>query len=191
MIDIRVDNLDQVIKQIKPHIVEQASVRTINELTRKARVLQSKEIRKDYAGIKAGEIKKRTKVVRAHRRQQVATGVIRQTGRRIPVSRFRPRKLKRGYSVVVRKGERFKVKKAFEAVVNQRHADADGGGTHTGIFIRKRGVKRLPIKELMGPSIPQMAEGQIDEIYKMVEKEAPQIMARNLDFYFKKSAGLL
>jgi hypothetical protein len=185
MIEFRVENLEQIIKAMTPTVVQQATLRTVNELTRKARVLQSKEIRKEYAGVKAGEIKKLTKVVRASRNQKKPTGAISQTGRRIPVGKLKHTKLKRGYSVMVRKGGRFKAKKAFGALVNQQN-----DSSHAGIFIRK-GKKRLPIKELFGPSIPQMAEGQTDDIYGFVEKEGPEIMVRNLDFYFKKSEGLL
>lgn len=205
MIDLtfRFDGLDEAIEQLDPKVVQLAHNRTITELTRKARTRAKKSITADY-NVKAGEVLKRMGKPRFSGFGLQRTGMIMASGRRMSIAKFGARQLKKGVSYrVKRSGGRKTIKHAWLAKMPSGHVGvfthgrADSTQYKGGSIRRKKPLGRrgknfsqLPIDDTFGPSIPQMMGWKHREVERMVADEYDTILTRNLDHYFKKSAGV-
>ena len=67
--------------------------------------------------------------------------------------------------------------KAFIAIIKNSRKK-EGAKDHTGVWTRKSG-KRFPIKQLYGPSIPQMIKNE--DIMSKVNKEASETLQKRID----------
>lgn len=112
----------------------------------------SRETRKEYS-IKAGDIK--ASLTKTKASKSAMTAIVKSQGQLIPIDRFRvsPKtvqpKRKKPIKIGVKKGTLKEVKGPFVANLN-------------GIKVFERtGKNRLPIKRIMGPSIPQMIGNEV------------------------------
>src|SRR5690348_11331324 len=141
MIDVRIENNGIVLSdfQIYPKAVTRALVRSLNRAITAGRTLMAQRVSKD-TGLKSSTVKAAMKSQKATAARPVAalsTGLT-----RIPLVQFRARQTRRGVSYRLG-GASSRIPNAFLATM------ATG---HTGVF-RRVGKKRLPIKELFGPSL--------------------------------------
>lgn len=109
----------------------------------------------------------------------ITGGRVNVTGRRIPLGRFKPTQLKSGVSYKVQKGgARKKITDgAFKATMQSGYE---------GVFMRA-GESRLPLIQLYGPSVPQVAENR-PEVQRLMQADTEKIFLDNLR---KQADGLL
>ena len=128
--------------------VDASTVRALNRTATTVRAQASRKIRERY-NLKAGVIKAQMKVLKATRSRLVAQIVA--AGRRIPLIEFSARQTGKGVTARVTRARRL-YRGAFITTMRSGH---------TGVFLRL-GPERLPIKQLVGISIPKaMAERRI------------------------------
>lgn len=201
MIDIEIDkaglaDLERLTRGTK--IYDRALTTTVNKLARAGSTAVSRQIRGKYT-IKARDLKAKRggtsnrnglRVQRARRGQ--TTAFILGAGRALPLIRFRVtpktpeadnrRKRRRGITYRVQRGKRVRVRDAFVARM-------DSG--HVGAFMRKR-ESRTPIRELFGPSIPQMLKetASLNAIFQRIQEDAPRVLEQELRFRVRKEMGL-
>lgn len=97
------------------------------------------------------------------------TGHIQITGKRLPLSRFKPRQTAQGVSYKVDRRGRRRVEGSFLLRTSSGHL---------GVF-RRRGPKSRKLVELFGPSVPHVAQND-DTVKNIVDVQAPQILEKNL-----------
>lgn len=115
---------------------------------------------------------------------QVAGAEINITGRRIPVSKFRARQLKRGVSYrISRAGSRAKIPDAFVTKFRSGHeavAARRGPAQRTQrVAAGERRSAEPPMIELYGPSIPHVA-GRRGEIRFMIREGGHKLLTQHL-----------
>lgn len=193
MLKIETSGIDEARRLFGSKIVEQSLTSTLNKVAAKASTAASREIRDKYT-IKAKDLKKRgtsnrngLSVVKAKRGRDYA--MVMSTGHALPLINFRvtprtpeaDRRRKRGKGVkaTVVKGKPYRIPHAFVAQMPSGH---------TGVFARK-GKGRLPIRELFGPSIPQMfaERNTLDSIFRTVSRDSHAIFERELSFRVDKA----
>jgi len=149
-----------------------AQSNAINRSITSARAEAVRSVTKDYV-ITAGEVRKTIVIKNANPNNPV--GAIRSSGSPIALSKFdispkRPGGKKTNVTArVKRSGGRKPIKKAFVAGVSSGH---------TGVFVRA-GKARYPLKQLYGPSIPQMVGNE--NVMKSVEEKATATLDKRLD----------
>ncbi|MEN8702495.1 phage tail protein [Bacillus infantis] len=130
----------------------------------------SKEVRKKYT-VKSSDIKQTLSKTRASRQDLHA--IVKSKGELLPLDRFKvsPRsvqpKRKKPIKVAVKKEG---LKPLLGAFVGEIHG--------TKVF-KRVGKKRLPIRRLFGPSIPQMIENE--EVRSFINQEGNETFNRRLD----------
>lgn len=184
-------------------VFRQALKATINKTARRASTAVSRQIRDKYA-IRARDLRARRsaggglsnrqgiRVIRA-KGQGDPEALILSAGRPLPLSNFRitpktpqadrGRKRRRGVRYQVRRGERVHVRRAFVAQTKSGHV---------GVFMRE-GKDRLPIRQLYGPSVPQMfgEQSSLNALFRSVAAESPKILDQELRFRVKRDLGLI
>lgn len=151
--------------------------RAINKTTVWARKQLSDEIRQERPGLTAAAIREAIRLYKANAKVLQATARI--TGKRVPLIDLGARQSKGGTSYRTAAGPRAKIREAFVQTM------ASG---HRGVFVRSgqprtvgisqgrtrkslwtsRGLgktyrPRLPIRELFGPSVPQVAGDMLEQ----------------------------
>lgn len=163
----------QTDRVFKEHIkkAERAKVIALNRAGRSALSQTVRFIREKY-NIKASDLKDQIKIIPANKTKDVF--VIKASHKAIGLIKFgSARQTKKGVAVSVSKGNRKTINSAFITEV--------GKGYHRGVFKRET-KKRLPIKELYGPSVMQvMSSGKAEEFIQKVfnerfEKELKQAL---------------
>lgn len=154
--------------------VLQAAVRSLNRTADQVRGTGVKSIAAAM-GIKQKTVRDGLRVIRA--RRSTLTSIVVATGKAIGLIHFRARQTRAGVMATVG-GKRRLFKGAFISTMP---------GGHIGVF-RRRTDKRLPIREMWGPSIPgTMAE---DHIYKSLERVVdirwPINFAADLKYYLNR-----
>lgn len=157
-----------------PNAISNALNRAMNNVSSNI----SKEVRKEYV-IKAKDVRETIRKTRATRSNLSATVISR--GGAIPLDRFRvspktvqPRR-KKPIRVEVKKDGLKELLGAFVANIN-------------GIKVFKRvGKKRLPIKRLFGPSVPQMLDNE--EVRDKIEKQGQEMFEKRLDHEINRILG--
>lgn len=164
-------------KEIQAHSkkLRKAGVRALNKTAAKGRTTASKVIR-ETLNIKASTVKKQLTIKRATPSQM--RSVIKGTYQPLPLIQFGSvKKNKNGVTAKVRKDRpRQMFKGAFIAVMP---------GGHKGVF-RRMSRRRLPLRELYGPSVHAVFG---DKIVVIVNKTAPdleKILAREIDYELSK-----
>ena len=149
-----------------PNVLASSINRTVTNISSNV----TKEVRKDY-NVKAGEIKATLSKTKASRSS--LSGIVKSRGELIPLDRFKvsPRsvqpKRKKPIKIAVKKGSMKDAIGAFVAEING-----------TKVFKRET-KKRLPIKRLFGPSIPQMIGNQTR--IENINREGYEMFNRRLD----------
>lgn len=100
------------------------------------------------------KIRERISIRRATTRDMEASITV--SRQPVRLNEYRPNKIRTGVSIRVKKNEGRKVlKHAFIAAMN------DG---KVGVYQRQVGAPRLPIRELFGPAVVEVAQDHIDDV---------------------------
>lgn len=192
-----VGQLQQLKEQFDPKDVEKALRWSVNATARKAATLISKETRQRY-DISAGEIRKRLQIKRIDRD---AGRAVLYTGRRLPLTQFKPRERwvsvnpKRRVQSGPRKGSLARRRGVTVRVRKDSGRQLVKGGwlAKNQIFRRKdRGDNQSTPVMRFGPSIPEMAGNPhvMGAAQDMVRQELPQQFNDRLNYILNKKAGL-
>ena len=174
---IEVDN-KMVLKALKayPKKAERASVRALNRAGKSGKSLLTRKIAKNM-GLTVGDISRAISVRRAT--PTLFCVILRASLKRIPLFKFGAKATKRGVSY--RAGsKRTKLAGAFIARMPTGH---------TGVFKRRLAVGRLPITELLGPSIGHVFLKYSDEAIARAQEQFPKDLAHELRFAFTEGGG--
>jgi len=157
-----------------------AITRALNRSADSGKVFMARQITQD-TGLPVSKVKDKILVDKATPASLVAT--IRVSGKRLPLILFAARGANpsrgRGRGVTADVGTGRKLyPRAFKATV--------GIGQHEGVFLRK-GHRRLPIRELFGPSLPHVFEKFIPDGLRY----AGEVLAKNLahEYAYAASSG--
>ena len=196
MISMKLDMNESIIRK-SIEAIPVAISRAINKTMPQARTQLAKEVRQDW-NIKAGAFKKAAKIVQKSNTRTL-TSIIKAKGSPIPVIKFTGTRQNA-------KGVRVNIKKATGAKTITHGFVTVMKTGHKGAFIRRRkgealarasrntkgsrivgGINargnsglmgRLPVKELVGPSIPQMID---DNIFEDINKWGNDKLRKNYD----------
>lgn len=160
---------------------DSARVQAVRDLAKNTK-LKSKDL------FKRGD--KRRPVIQSRATNTKHESIIETTSRRIPISRFKARQLKKGVSYDLGRG-RTNIKGSFIREFSGGRAvdPGDAGAGHEGVFIRK-GDNRFPIKELFGPSILHVfagASGILKAAIKTARKKLPKEIETQLNLVLEKT----
>lgn len=151
----RLIGLEDLLAGFDQRTVRTGLSRGLNKLAKQVRTAGKKRITKRYA-IKAGRVAKELRVAdRATPHQLVA--VVKARGQRVGLIRYRARwdARKAGASAVVIRGRGRKIY-PHTFIRTARHTKLSGQEYSTEQVWIREGRKRLPIKRVTGPSIPQL-----------------------------------
>ncbi len=153
-----------------------AIVRSVKRGTMAGKTLMARLVAKDM-GFKVGDVKNQIISRDPRANDPVPTGELRASLKRIPLIKFRAqgpepsRGQGRGVSHKVQ-GGRKRLPEAFIATV---------GGQHKGVFMR-RGTRRLPIRELFGPSIGRVFVKHQKQVTDRAQEQVSKELKHNLQF---------
>lgn len=184
MISIEIDNLKQVQQALKdqPKKVNLVLSRAINRAATNAKSNMSKKVRENYL-ISAADVKATINLTKATSSKPFAR--VKSTGKRINFAKFKvtPRnfvKGKSGYSVQIKKEGGSKVIPGFMAGTNPNQEFRWG-------FYRRTGKERWPVKQLMGPAVPQMIGSK--NVISWVESEAQAMLNQRIQHELEQVLG--
>ncbi|MFM0243794.1 phage tail protein [Paraburkholderia sediminicola] len=167
---------------------QKAVIRALNKTATQARTAASVEVRGAGYNIKASAIKKSFVIKRASRGNLVV--VLTATGARIPLINYGARQTKSGVSFSVKNGRKT-MRHAFIATMKSGHIgvfERTGKG-HKKVVRNGKTVRTgLPIKELLGPSIPQSLANEAVEkaLMAKIRSVFPKILEHELAFIASK-----
>ncbi|PWK16066.1 phage tail protein [Tumebacillus permanentifrigoris] len=183
MIDVEIsDNIQQSMKYLEsaPQKVRRAFSAALNRTAAGVRTEAVKAARSTYE-IRAADVRQTIRFTRASAKDTSLE--LSSKGGNIPLIRFNvkpknpPKKQPRVLKASVKKGGGVKpIRGAFVTRI----------GGHVGVLTRI-GRKRLPIKELYGPAVPQML-GEIG-VKEHIEKEAERRLLERFDHELKRALG--
>lgn len=189
MIQFDIQDLQQLRQRLDPKKVDKAMKWTLDAVTRKARTMVSREVRKTY-DIKASDIASQVELKRFN---QDSKRVLLYTGRAIALEKFKPQIKNVSVSVAhPRTGTRYKRK--YQAVSLKIRKDrgrrvAKGAFMHGGPVFRrasggKGGFDANQAFRQFGPSIPGMVRHQsvLDQFQSMIREDAPQTFNNRLEY---------
>jgi hypothetical protein len=142
-----------------------------NRAASAARTEATKQVRAQYI-IKAQDVRSPISIEKASVSRLTAT--LRASGRVIPLSKFRisPRSPNQSRPL------RAQVKKGSSGGIVQHAFVAKMPSGHAGVYMRKT-RRRLPIKELFGPSVPHMIGSK--EVMEKIEVRAAEVLEDRLE----------
>ncbi|MCK9469039.1 MAG: phage tail protein [Porticoccaceae bacterium] len=191
-------DIDQLAGKFDPKHVETAAYSAAQRTARSARTRIKRKVREIYT-VRAGDLDAASTIRRVDSDRyayviRYVGGLIGldKFGMRTPITRRKGRKKYRGLSVQVKKqGARKIIKSGFAADVNGMKAferaphaswqPSGSSGKHA----------TLPIKRLMGPSVPQMV-GSTDvlaDVERFVEEEMPKQFNSALNALLRRTGG--
>lgn len=184
MISVSAENLKAIQKALSgtPKKVNQVLSRAVNRAVTNVKSNISKKVREQYV-VKASDVKDSLHITKATVGYPVA--VVKSTGKKLNLTKFRispiePRPTsppKNGYRVEVKKSEGLKtVPRGFLAYTKNSLG-----------FFQRTGSSRMPIKRLMGPSIPEMI-GHEDTI-EYIESEARSMLNKRIEHELERVLG--
>lgn len=192
-LDIRAD-VKGITASLNRYVGEQqkAVVSALNKTAEQARTEASKQVRAAGYNITAKEIKKSFKIERAKPSNLVV--MLKSTGQPIALINYGAHLTKSGVSVQV-KGGRQILRHAFIIRMKNGHRgvfERTGQARVKGATVMLLGKKRrvnLPIKELMGPSIPQSLANMTVEraVMAKIREKFPQILRHELEYLAMKT----
>lgn len=176
--NIQIQGIEELLKAMHPERITSATISALNRAARSGQAAGVREITQDY-DIKRTEANKTFTIYNAGRGNYRA--IIKSRGFRIKLSKFKYSvnranigRIAKGLSSIrstVRRGQSRYIPHAFQARM------ASG---HVGIYMRQ-GEKRLPIKELSGPSVPQLLKGE------NVQAKISEAVTKTFKDYFVRS----
>ncbi|GIO33744.1 hypothetical protein J2TS6_48850 [Paenibacillus albilobatus] len=178
------DNFRQVNRALKQadKALYRAFLSSLNRATQRAKTEVGRKTRERYV-VKQGDVVETIRVRKAAGKNLQAT--LTSQGYSIPLIRFSvapKRRLKRPpkavKAAVFRGGAKKPIPGAFVTTT----------GSHTGVFERV-GKKRLPIKELRGPSVPSMVGNE--EVREHVQQVYADEMMKRLPHELDRTLGRL
>lgn len=173
-LDIKLNGVDEVLKQLNPKAFKQALNRTVNDMGMKMKTQMTKGVRKTY-NIQARDVKRYMKVKRS--RYDDMRYQIEINSERRNVMRFGAKVLKKRGSVSVR------IKKDKGRSILRNSFVAKNGKA-----ILHRVGKTQKVKAVQTVSIPQMFNKKIlQEADNMVTNEAGNKLKNNFAFYLGKA----
>lgn len=144
-----------------------ATASAINDTTRGMRTIASREIRQSLSAKKKVVDYRLQREFASHKR--LSGSITIKDRPELPLKTFRPRQLKSGVSVRIRKGESMtRFKSAFGPKIKRL-----GGHVY-----RRKGKQRLPIVRLPGVSLAK--EATAVGAVQRVRREAPALLQKNL-----------
>lgn len=154
-----------------------ATVRTLNRLADSVNSKAASEIARDL-GLKNKDVKAALRISKARGSEQTPQAEVIATGKRIPLIAFAARQVRRGVSYRI--GSAGRKTAAGKFIAKMRSG-------HEGVFGR-RGKSRLPIDELLGPSIPRSFVNRKVQaaLHSLIESRMIKEMAANARFYAGK-----
>ena len=156
-------------RKVKP-VLKKASKRAA--VSTRKRIMDI--VRSKYA-IKASDL--RGGLVRM---RQVGLGArVDISGRPLSAMLFRPRQVSTGVALTIESGQRTTIRSAFIAVMPSGHE---------GIF-KRVGKARLPIRELLGPSVPTMLQSAgvpVEAIVTFAANKLEQNVSRAIDYELER-----
>ncbi|MBU2701683.1 hypothetical protein Ga0466249_002802 [Sporomusaceae bacterium BoRhaA] len=161
----QIERAEQLLGGIKDALPK-AQASAINRSLTTARTEIVRSVRKEYV-IKAEDVRNTIKVTNASAASPI--GSIKSMGGPIPLVKFDTSKENPVRVRVKKSGAKKPIKHAF--------LQAMGNG-YRGIFIRS-GKARYPLKQLYGPSVPQMVGNET--VMKSVEEKAIQTLDKRMD----------
>jgi len=169
---IDLQGLKNIEKMVSEEPYRKALGRTLNRTKTKFKSVTTKEVRKTY-NIRAKDLKQYIQLKK--------TGNLEWKfmvkGKQLGLEKFKPRQNKSSVSVMVKKGQRFKLSYAFLA------KDKNG---NIRVFERET-KKRMPIDRLFSLSVPQMFNEKIlGKGFKEAEQTFEKEFKHNLDYYLGK-----
>lgn len=194
--DVR--QLQELKKQFDPKDVEKALSWSTNAVARKAATLISRETRQRY-DVSAAEIRKRLKISRIDR--DAGRSVL-YTGRRLPLSQFKPREKwvtvssKRRVQSGPRKGSMARRRGVTVRVRKDKGRQlVKGGWSAKGQIFRRqtRSDNKSAPEMRFGPSIPEMVDNPqvMQAAQDLVRNDLPQQFSNRLHYLLNKKAGLV
>ncbi|MNW48669.1 hypothetical protein D3C74_260450 [compost metagenome] len=176
-LDVR-SNLKAARRQIAgmDKLIQQATRSAINRATQRSKTETGRKVRERYV-IKQGEAVKTISIKKAAGADMKAE--LTSKGKTIPLINFNTTPKKRTK----------KPPKALKAAVLRgsprkpiKHAFVANAGGHTGVFARV-GKKRLPIRELRGPAVPEMVGNQevVEHVQTVYAEEMEKRMTHELN----------
>ncbi len=195
-LQLEVDSIKKMQKKLKnfDNKVPSAIANTINRMTKNIRKTMAKETVKSY-NVTSEVVKKtidydkaaptKLKAVTLSKASPIALAKFKVSPKRtVFYSRGKPSP--KVYKVSVKKGAATKplnaLPKAFLAVITNLSSDGTVS-EHRGLFRREPGAKRYPIKQLFGPSVPQMIKNE--ESIAHIEEEAKSTLQKRMDVEIK------
>lgn len=152
-----------------------ATVRALNRTVSTVRTATSRALAQD-TGLPQKLIRPRLAVERATFTRQQATLSI--TGRRLPLIAFGARQTRTGVTYRL-PGGRGRAPHAFLSTMRSGHL---------GVF-QRRGLPRLPIVELFGPSLPQVIRKHLPDLRRVGEAALQTNLAHEIDFLLRGRGG--
>jgi hypothetical protein len=191
--DKAVKDLKKQFSRLDEKSIARAQAWAINRTLGNAMTSITKAIGKEY-NIKAKDIKKA--MVKVNAKPSTPWGLIKVSGRTLPLIAFKPRQTKKGVSVQILKGKRAVIPGAFITTMSTGHTGVYAKGKYKrkgGSFqFRKKRINKAPrttrsgivaypdlnITELQSVSIPQAFAN--DVIQKVVAKELAEKYPQHL-----------
>jgi hypothetical protein len=195
-IDLKIKGLSFVESLANQSQIDKAITRALNRSMSAAFTAGSKKIREDYT-LKAGDIKKSAKIIKATYSKSVVT--LRITGRPIPFKYFNPKQTGRGVTIKIRKDKpRQLIKHAFIGGYIPVTKSRRGGYAmkrvnsycNGNVFIRK-GKKRLPIIMMKTSSVTMPKLFASKKVMPVLEVKANEVFKKafwdNYKYFLDKS----
>lgn len=158
--------------------LKKAGVRALNKTATQSRNFAQRETRK-VINIKASKIKKAYAVVRAKINQPEPHAEINVRYTTLPVIEYNGvRQTRKGVSVKMRKD---KGRKLFKGAFIQKMPSG-----HRGVF-RRKSKRRLPIRQLRGPSVHSVFVEKLSIIEKKSSEILDRVYTSELNFIFGKT----
>lgn len=166
------------LNSLERHTIPKAVVRSLNRTASSVHTQSNRRIAK-LMGTQVGTVKRRVAVIKATTSRWIAS--LKATGRPFRLVHFKARQTKQGVTAAAW-GKRKVYKHTFLATVKAGDAGVQG------VFVRQ-GKKRLPIKQLWGPSVPgTFRQPEVQELMRDVTNtQFDKELRRNLDFYNKRT----
>lgn len=180
MIELNVEQMDRLETALAdiPEKIPRAAARAINRAAYTARTEAARKVREEYV-IKHGDVIKTIKIYPASEDDLAATVISRGTV--IPLIKFKvspqrpqPRR-KIPLKATVKRGEGGPIPRAFTAQMKSGYV---------GVFERV-GKPRLPIRQLYGPSVPQMIGNP--SVSEWVEEKALEKLDERLEHEIERA----
>ena len=193
-LDVKLDKqkVEKWLTQLSNNSINSATTRAINKTLITVRNEAAPAVLKEMGdfGLSNAALKREMKIKKASRRNQI--GIIMVSGKRIPLIKFKARKIKMGVRVKV-KGSTHTLKHAFIQTMKSGHK---------GVYLRKDTktrqrkrlgrtgpvYKELRIKELFGPSIPsEFGTDALQKRFKyLAEKHWPARFTQEINYELSK-----